>query len=1103
MMFSLGTIGKNTRRILILAAILHAANAAANCSPMSGNTEATPDVNLTDNGNGTVTHGPTGLIWKKCVEGYTDNNCTTGAATTYTWRDALQRSTLTFASQTDWRVPNRNELLSLVETACSSNTINTTRFPNSPPSATVWTSTPLGVGDPVSAWAVRFGDGRLESKDKSSQSYVRLVRSGAATNQTFSKAANLPTGGPNAFSFTANTTAIPSTLVTSNTVALTGITGSVPISITDGEYSISSAVTFTNATETVNRAAHGLAFGDTVQFSNSGGALPTGISAATNYYVTGKNSIGATITFTDTGDIVNWTGHGLTAGTAVVFTTTGTLPTSLTAGTTYYVRTSGLTANAFTVSTTGAGGTIRTFTGTGTGTHTIWTDKVLADSFSISASAGGIQALNFTTDGTGTNYLAGQTWATSGTVGNNDALQARLLSAPTGGTTKVATVNVNGRTAGFSVTTLAPSPIAFTSQSGVPISSVVTSDAPTLSGITGSVNITALSGTGGSLAVLKNGTSYTAANLPLAVSNGDTIALRQTTSGSASTATTAIVTINGQSFTFTATTGAGGGAEPADFSFTLQNNVARGANITSDTVQVTGLTTARDVTISGTGASYRIGRQVTFSNASDLVNWTGHGLPVGTQLRFVNIAGGLPTGLATGTDYYVISANLTGNAFQVSTSAGGAAVNFTSDGTGSHFAEVNGVPVTITNGSDLINWTAHGLPVDTIVEFKVLPGGTLPGAINANTPYYIIASGLVANGFKVSTTRGGTLLNITSDGSGVYAQRIGATFTTVDATANTITTTTAHGFTSGEPVMFRGSTLPTGVNTTTVYTISPNSLSSTVFKVQSGGSDVDFTATGSGTRYIERVMGIMNNNSLTVSGTSSTSISTQSTVTATINSRSFDFNFTTGVEPTDFYFEETYGAALNQTTCTTNANCASGTSTLGGIASGSSNTISVSYSTSGAVSINGGAWAASPTSFTSNGADTIAVRLQTPNCNYSPVWADVTINDITSRFMAWTGGGLTGPAAIAFTALTNQAKNALIQSNQQTVSGLGVTPTCIRVENGEYQIGAGAWTSNPGTIANTNLIRVRHTSSPMPNMLTRTTLFINGEPFVFDVTTGP
>lgn len=67
--------------------------------------------------------------------------------------------------------------------------------------------------------------------------------------------------------------------------------------------------------------------------------------------------------------VVSWVGHGLTAGAPVYFSTTGALPTGLTAGTVYYVVSP--TADSFSVAATVGGAAIET-TGAGTGTHTAY-----------------------------------------------------------------------------------------------------------------------------------------------------------------------------------------------------------------------------------------------------------------------------------------------------------------------------------------------------------------------------------------------------------------------------------------------------------------------------------------------------------------------------------------------------------------------------------------------------------------------------------------------------------------------------------------------------------------------------------------------------------
>lgn len=62
---------------------------------------------------------------------------------------------------------------------------------------------------------------------------------------------------------------------------------------------------------------------------------------------------------------------------------------------------------------------------------------------------------------------------------------------------------------------------------------------------------------------------------------------------------------------------------------------------------------------------------------------TAHGLVAGDKMR-ITTTGSLPTGLATGTDYYVISSGLSANDFQVSTSRGGAAANTSGSQSGIH-----------------------------------------------------------------------------------------------------------------------------------------------------------------------------------------------------------------------------------------------------------------------------------------------------------------------------------------------------------------------------------------------------------------------------------
>jgi hypothetical protein len=143
---------------------------------------STPDSQLTDNDDGTITDTATGLMWKKCMEGLTGDFCETGAAATFTWQTALQRPGVVnntgggFAGKTDWRLPNIKELVSIVEEKCYDPAINLTRFPNTP-SSVVWSGSP-NANNSDGAWHVAFYYGNSGYRNRNSYFQVRLVRGG-------------------------------------------------------------------------------------------------------------------------------------------------------------------------------------------------------------------------------------------------------------------------------------------------------------------------------------------------------------------------------------------------------------------------------------------------------------------------------------------------------------------------------------------------------------------------------------------------------------------------------------------------------------------------------------------------------------------------------------------------------------------------------------------------------------------------------------------------------------------------------------------------------------------------------------------------------------
>ncbi|MDX1960647.1 MAG: DUF1566 domain-containing protein [Leptospiraceae bacterium] len=178
------------------------------------NNPGTTVQSFTDNGDQTIRDNNTGLIWMKCtmsnVSGVpqsgagcatgtvgtyafcstSNNNCNGGVSTVNlqppAWIGGSTSSLWTacdnanttpsggFAGRTNWRVPTRDELFTLVDNSRINPVINITYFPNTQ-SNNYWSSTtyaPLTI----SAWVVNFnGGGLIDSNKTNNIFYVRCV----------------------------------------------------------------------------------------------------------------------------------------------------------------------------------------------------------------------------------------------------------------------------------------------------------------------------------------------------------------------------------------------------------------------------------------------------------------------------------------------------------------------------------------------------------------------------------------------------------------------------------------------------------------------------------------------------------------------------------------------------------------------------------------------------------------------------------------------------------------------------------------------------------------------------------------------------------------
>lgn len=318
---------------------------------------------------------------------------------------------------------------------------------------------------------------------------------------------------PNAFDFAPNVTnAAVSTLTTASNVTITGINAPTPVSVT----------------------------GAGAQISINGGAW------GTSGTITNGQTLGLRLT------------SSASFSTAIVAT----------------VDVGGVT-DTWSVTTVAADTTPNAFDFTPNVTNA-------ALSTLTTASAVTITGINTTTpvsvSGTGSPQISinGGAWVTSGTITNGQTLAVRLTSSPSFNTILTATVDVGGVTDAWSVTTLLEdtTPDAFNFTPNVTNAALNTlttaANTVTISGINSPASVS-VSG-GGSPQVRINGGSWVTSGT---ISNGETLQLRLTSSGSYNTGLTATVNVGGVTDNWSVTTrpnvtpGSQLYASPGTYSFTI------------------------------------------------------------------------------------------------------------------------------------------------------------------------------------------------------------------------------------------------------------------------------------------------------------------------------------------------------------------------------------------------------------------------------------------------------------------------------------------------------------------------------------------------------
>jgi hypothetical protein len=175
-----------TRLILTIAwlAALSVAHADQQCNESVNST--TPLQRFSIELDGTVRDRRTGLQWQRCPAGYaindgntpiefSDDSCEAAAETRLTWRQSFDAAAaLTIASgQSDWRLPNLKELMSIAERKCVAPALNLLVFPNITWQQ-FWSSTTFDITN--TAATLNFRGAINATAPKDSLQSVRLVR---------------------------------------------------------------------------------------------------------------------------------------------------------------------------------------------------------------------------------------------------------------------------------------------------------------------------------------------------------------------------------------------------------------------------------------------------------------------------------------------------------------------------------------------------------------------------------------------------------------------------------------------------------------------------------------------------------------------------------------------------------------------------------------------------------------------------------------------------------------------------------------------------------------------------------------------------------------
>ena len=256
----------------------------------------------------------------------------------------------------------------------------------------------------------------------------------------------------------------------------------------------------------------------------------------------------------------------------------------------------------------------------------------------------------------------------------------------------------------------------------------------------------------------------------------------------------------------------GGAVTGSSTSFTTQTRIGDYIRVSGEDYLITAIASNTAATVRagipgatltavGAGASYTLSEKpASVTTAESAGSASGvHGDPTkvfgmdttevaagGDNVTAVSVAGG-------GTLYVeaptvTFSGGAGSSAAATATISGGAVTAITVTNVGSAYTSVPTVTIPkarvtiptsgINTTTDVISYTAHGLSAGDSVAYNN-GGGTSATGLTSGTTYFVIASGLTANAFKVSATSGGTAVDISGTGNNAqYFEKVASTAAT-------------------------------------------------------------------------------------------------------------------------------------------------------------------------------------------------------------------------------------------------------------------------------------------------------------------------------------